>query len=85
MKTSGLRWHKRFADVLREMEFFACPAEPDIWMRDAGGHYKYIAVYSDSDDLTIASKDPEAIVNELTDTFKFKLKGTGKTRRLLLA
>ena len=81
LKTSGLRWHERFADVLREMGFIACPAEPDIWMRDAGDHYEYIAVYSD--DLTIASKDPEAIITELTDTFKFKLKGTGKINYLL--
>ena len=38
LKTSGLRWHERFADVLREMEFTPCPAEPDIWMRDMRDH-----------------------------------------------
>ena len=55
LKTSGLRWHKKFADVLREMGFIPCPAEPDIWMRDMqDDHYEYIAVYCD--DLTIASQ-----------------------------
>ena len=81
LKSSGLRWHERFADVLRHMKFFPCPAEPDIWMRDAGEHYEYIAVYCD--DLTIASKDPESITNTLKDVHKFKLKGTGALEFLL--
>ena len=33
LKSSGLRWYERFADVLREMGFAPCPAEPEIWMR----------------------------------------------------
>ena len=38
-------------------------------------HYEHIAVYVD--DLLIASKTPQAIVNLLTDNHKFRLKGTG--------
>jgi len=81
LKTSGKRWHERFADVLRSMNFFPCKAEPDIWMRDCGDHYEYIAVYTD--DLTIASANPQAIVDELTKVHKFKLKGTGDLNFLL--
>ena len=81
LKTSGLRWHERFADVLREMNFKSCPAEPDIWLRDTGDHYEYIAVYCD--DLTIASRDPSAITTELINTHNFKLKGTGDINYLL--
>ena len=33
LKSSGLRWYERFADVLRDMGFTPCPAEPEIWMR----------------------------------------------------
>ena len=33
LKSSGLRWYERFADVLRDMGFSPCPAEPEIWMR----------------------------------------------------
>ena len=33
LKSSGLRWHERFADVLRDMGFTPSIAEPDIWMR----------------------------------------------------
>jgi hypothetical protein len=75
LKSSGLRWHERFSDVLRSMKFVLSKAETDIWMRDMGDHYEYIAVYVD--DLLFASKDPKAIVNDLMNTHKFKLKGTG--------
>ena len=57
------------------MGFTPSRAEQDIWMRPKGDHYEYIAVYTD--DLMIASKDPEGIIHELTDVQKFKLKGTG--------
>ena len=75
LKSSGLRWHERFADVLREMGFFISKAEPDIWMRDKGDHYEYIAVYVD--DLLIVSKDCLKITQTLLDKYNFKLKGTG--------
>ena len=55
LKSSGKRWHERFAVVLRKMGFFPSKAEEDIWMRDKGDHYEYIAVYVD--DLTIVSFD----------------------------
>ena len=75
LKSSGLRWHERFADVLRSMNFFPSKAESDIWMRDKGDHYEYIAVYVD--DLLIASKNPQDIIDDFTGTHDFKLKGTG--------
>ena len=55
--------------------FFPCKAEPDIWMRPAGNHYKYVAVYVD--DLAFALNDPQKFVNILQDKYNFKLKGTG--------
>lgn len=75
LRTSGLRWHERFADVLRTMGFYPSKAEPDIWMRENEGLYEYIAVYVD--DIAIAARNPMSIVKELTETHKFKLKGTG--------
>ena len=71
LKSSGLRWHERFADALRNMDFFPSKAEHDIWMRDKGDHYKCIAVCVD--DLLIASKDPESIISELEDKYHNKL------------
>jgi len=77
LHSSGLHWSERLADVLREMGFFVSKAEKDIWMRDKGDHYEYIAVYVD--DLLIASKDPDSIIKLLTEKHQFKLKGTGPT------
>ena len=76
LKSSGKCWHDRLHDVLRDMGFFPSKAEDDIWMRDCGDHYEYIAVYVD--DLMIASKDPKQIISALTSKpNNFKLKGTG--------
>ena len=44
-------------------------------MREAGDHCEHIAVYAD--DLLIVSRDPQAIIDNLTKVHKFKLKGTG--------
>jgi hypothetical protein len=58
------------------MGFTPSRAEEDIWMRDMGDHYEYIAVYVD--DLAIASKNPQGIIDALEgDPNNFKLKGTG--------
>jgi len=57
------------------MKFVPSHAEPDIWMRDMGDHYEYIATYVD--DLTIASRNPQAIIDVLEGKpNNFKLKGT---------
>ena len=42
------------------MGFFPSKVEEDIWMRDKGDHYEYIAVYED--DLLIVSRDAAAII-----------------------
>ncbi len=47
LKSSGLRWSERFADVLRAEGFFPSRAERDIWMREKDGLYEYIDVYVD--------------------------------------
>ena len=75
LKSSGLCWHHRLADCLREMEFFPCKAEPDIWMGANGDVYEYIAVYVD--DLAIVAKDPQGIADHLSNQYNFKLKETG--------
>ena len=75
LRSSGARWHDKFADCLRDMDFFPCKAEPDIWMRANGDVYEYIAVYVD--DLGLALVDPQSFVNTLKDKHNFKLKGTG--------
>jgi hypothetical protein len=75
LRSSGLRWHERFADCLRDMGFYPSKAEPDIWMRPNGDAYEYIGVYVD--DLAIIARNPQEIADVLMTKYKFKLKGTG--------
>ena len=75
LRSSGLRWHERFADTLRDLGFSVCKASPDVWMRPTKDCYEYIAVYVD--DLAIAAKDPKAIVDILQNKYNYKLKGVG--------
>ena len=75
LKSSGLRWHERFADTLRDMGFHPSKAEDDIWMRQNGDLYEYIACYVD--DLCICAKNPNGIVKSLTKKYQYKLKGNG--------
>jgi len=76
LKTSGKRWHERLYDVLRDMGFTISKADNDVWMRDCGDHYEYIAVYVD--DLCIASLDPAKLVQTLKDKYSFAIKGDGE-------
>ena len=75
LKLSGKMWGKRCSDIFLSMDFVPSRTEDDIWMRDKGEHYEYIARYVD--DLAIASKNPKDIVDELQTKHKLKLKGTG--------
>ena len=75
LRTSGLRWHERFSQCLRDLGFAPCKAEPDIWMRENDGLYEYVAVYVD--DLALAMRAPQQFVDTLITKYGFKLKGTG--------
>ena len=56
LRSSGARWHDKFADCLREMGFFPCKAELYSWIRCSGKIYKYVAIYVD--DLAMALVNP---------------------------
>jgi Reverse transcriptase (RNA-dependent DNA polymerase) len=75
LRSSGLRWHEHFADILRSLGFLPSKAESDIWMRVGSNVYEYIAVYVD--DIAIAAKDPMSIIQALKDKHKLQLKGVG--------
>ena len=75
LRSSGARWHDKFADCLRDLGFIPCKAEPDIWLRERNNKYEYVAVYVD--DLAIVMHDPTEFVKILEEKYEFKLKGTG--------
>jgi Reverse transcriptase (RNA-dependent DNA polymerase) len=82
LRSPGLCWHQRFADVLCDIAFTPrkaeadSKAEADIWMREGDGVFEYIAVYVD--DLMIAARYPEAIVQTLQENHGFNLKSVGR-------
>ena len=57
LKTSCARWAEHLADTLRVLGWNRSKALNDVWMRDCGERYEYLAVYSD--DIIVASKDPK--------------------------
>ena len=75
LRTSALRWHERFSGFLRDMVCKMRKIKLDMWLRDDGEHYEHIAFCVD--DLLIASKDLQKIVETLVSKYHFKLKGTG--------
>ena len=74
--SSGIRWHEKFADTLRDIGFVPSKNEPDIWMREANGLWEYISVYVD--DLAFVVRDPESLARILKEKYGYKLKGTRK-------
>ena len=75
LRTSGARYHEKFAATLTDMGFRQSYADPDVWMREQEDHWEYIAVYVD--DLMAIMKDPDEFFKLLVDKYKYKLKGTG--------
>ena len=70
LQGSGKAWHSKFADDLYDLGFVPSRADPDLWMRKMDDHYEYIAIFVD--DVTIFSRDPYQILNELKKKYDFK-------------
>ena len=75
LKSSGARWHERFANTLHEEGFTPCKADRDVWIHRKDDHYEYICVYVD--DLAIAMTDPAEFCDKLINKYGYKLKGVG--------
>ena len=79
LKTAAARFHEHLSKRLRKLGFYPSKADVNLWMRDMGDHYEYIATYVD--DLMIASKNPQVIIDYLEgkneDEEGYELKGTG--------
>jgi hypothetical protein len=68
-------WFTLVSDVLWLMGLRPSKAEAGVWMQENNGLYKYVAV--DVDDLLIAARDPNSIVQTLQEKHKIKLKCVG--------
>ena len=73
LRTSGARFHAKFADTLRTLGFSPSYGDPDVWLRDAGDCYEYVVVYVD--DIFTALKNPKEFYDQLMgDPWHYKLK-----------
>ena len=75
LKSSGLRCSQRIHDIMLELNFRPCRADPCVWLREMKDKYEYIAIYLD--DLLIASEEPHKIIQDMKEKFKLKIKGYG--------
>ena len=64
------RWHEALSETFQLLGFQPFKAEPDLWLRDAGSHWKYVAVYSDN--LLVLSKDPVKILKGSENLYSLK-------------
>jgi hypothetical protein len=75
LRTSGARFHKKFADTLKDMGFYPSFADPDVWMKHCITHYEYVCVYVN--DLAVMMKCPADFFRGLKER-KYELKGVGE-------
>jgi hypothetical protein len=74
-RTSGARWHDRFAEVMYLMGFSPCKANPDVWMRYCNTPYEYVLVCVD--DIMFIGKEPHHFFDSFINDHGSKLKGVG--------
>eukprot|EP00957_Ditylum_brightwellii_P085498 6503292-Ditylum_brightwellii.AAC.1 len=68
--------HYHLCAELKNIGFKPSKADPDLWLRDAGDHYKYMTKYIDG--ILIMSKDSKTILDLLQKPKgPYKIKGVG--------
>ena len=72
LKSSGLRWSLRIHDIMLQLVFKPCKADPCVLLREMKNKYEYIAIYVD--DSLIASEKPQQIIQDLKEKIKLKIK-----------
>ena len=77
LKSSGLRWSQKIHDIMLDMGFSPCKADPCVWLRKAkcATKYEYVAIYVD--DLLIACTCASEFTHTLKRKHNLKIKGDG--------
>ena len=79
LKSSSARFHEHLSATLISMGYKPSKADYDLWMKDRGDHYEYLARYVD--DVIMFSKNPMEVIQELRRTYI--MKGVGKPQYYL--
>jgi hypothetical protein len=65
LKSSGACYRDYWADQMHEQGWFSSKCDPNVWMRDKGDHYEYLAVWAY--DLLYVSKVTNGFFGLLKD------------------
>ena len=79
LKSSSARFHEHLSSTLLRLGYKPSKADYDLWIRQNGDHYEYLARYVD--DVIAFSKDPMSNIQELQSTYS--MKGIGKPQYYL--
>ena len=71
LKSSAARFHEYLLAKLREFEYYPTKADADLWMKDCGTYYSYIAWYVD--DVLCFDKNPIHIIKKLQETMWWRV------------
>ena len=63
LKSLLARFHKHLSERLRKMGYMPSEADPDLWFKEVGDHYKYVARFVDN--VISFSKDSISLVMEI--------------------
>ena len=74
---SGLGWSQKLHDIMVDMGFSPCKADPCVWLRKAKcpTNYEYVAIYVD--DLLITCTCASEFIHTLKRKHNLKMKGDG--------
>ena len=72
LATSARQWSLALGDVLKEMDFTASRADPDLWIKSSDDNTTYEYIASHVDDVIIVCKDPDKYINILKDNFPIR-------------
>ena len=77
LKSSGLWWSQKIHDIMLDMGFSACKADPCVWLRKAkcATKYEYVAIYVD--DLLITCDCTSDFIHTIKSKHNLKIKGEG--------
>ena len=67
LRSSGLRWTHRLYDIMLQLRFKSCKADPCVWLREMKMTCENIAIYVD--DLLIAADKPQQIIKDQKEKF----------------
>ena len=59
LKSSGLTWSQRIHDIILQLNFRPCKADPCVWLREMKDNMN-----------TVLSEEPQKIIQDLKEKFK---------------